>query len=141
MKLAQYSAWGRRLMTLGALVVVGTASGAGAEGAPGLGAPAQPAGESAAGTCQAVSGPAAPAAAAGMTIYRDPVTGQLGVAPPGVIAIPPGAPPRKLVERPGPTPGGGVLLEGVPPQIMKVTRDAAGATSTRCETGGPSQVK
>ena len=73
-------------------------------------------------------------ASAGMIIYRDPVTGALGVPPADVAGqLAPATPPPQPVERMGVTPGGGVLLDHVPMMGMTATVDAAGRVSTRCD--------
>ncbi len=84
---------------------------------------------------QACVAPAtAPAASAGMVIYRNPVTGALEAPPPDVAAqLPAPAAPLPPVERMGVTPGGGVLLDHVPMMGMTATVDAAGHASTRCD--------
>jgi hypothetical protein len=75
-----------------------------------------------------------PVGAAGMGIYRNPVTGAFEAPPPDVAAqmpAPPSQPP--LVERMGITPGGGVLLDHVPMMGMTATVDATGRVATRCD--------
>ena len=71
--------------------------------------------------------------AQGMTIYRDPATGQLlNEPPPGAaVAVPRAQAP--MVERQGMTPGGGVLLDGVPLSTITATTDAGGKVTARCE--------
>jgi hypothetical protein len=72
--------------------------------------------------------------AAGMDIYRNPVTGAFEAPPPDVAAqmpAPPAQPP--LVERMGITPGGGVLLDHVPMMGMTATVDGTGRVATRCD--------
>jgi hypothetical protein len=87
--------------------------------------------------------PAADAAASkapqtpGVVIYRDPTTGKLGVPPPDVaadLARSAAQRPTRMVERQGTTPGGGVLLDGIPPMGMTTTVDAAGRVITRCDS-------
>lgn len=73
---------------------------------------------------------------AGMVIYRDPVTGKLGVPPPDVAAqLDPRAArrPAPMVERPGTTPGGGTLLDGAPLMAVTATVDGHGKVSARCD--------
>ena len=80
------------------------------------------------------SAPGAPAVS-GMVIYRDPVTGKLGVPPADVAAqLDPRAArrPAAMVERPGTTAGGGTLLDGVPPMAVTATADGQRKVSTRC---------
>ncbi len=76
------------------------------------------------------------AAGAGMRIYRDPATGQIGVPPPGSVgpaerAVRPLAP---LVESPGTSPAGGWKLDssGLPLNAFVATRDAAGNVQIEC---------
>jgi hypothetical protein len=75
-----------------------------------------------------------PAGSGGMTIYRDPDTGQLGVPPADVAAqLAPRAAQRPMVERLGTTPGGGVLLDGGPLMAVTATVDEHGKVSARCD--------
>lgn len=71
----------------------------------------------------------------GMEGYRDPETGEFTEPPPDVaadLAARAARPASRLVERPGPTAGGGVLLDGVPLGSMIATVDADGHVSARC---------
>jgi len=55
-----------------------------------------------------------PAAAPGMLIHRDPVTGKLGMPPPEAVTPPSETverPPVALPETPGTTPAGGVKVD------------------------------
>ena len=75
---------------------------------------------------------------AGMVIYRDPHTGQLGGVPPAGMSGLPAAPSvGSAVEVSGTTPGGGVKLErpGGFMSTMSGSRDAAGRVSVHCEPG------
>lgn len=87
------------------------------------------------------SGPPAPLGAAGMDIYRDPATGQIGTPPPGSVR--PRAVQRAAdaVERPGTTPAGGVMLErpGGFMHSMSATRDDTGRVKVGCEPGVPGE--
>jgi hypothetical protein len=102
-------------------------------GAAQLEADAQPTAGSPAADAPAPKAPATP----GLVIYRDPTTGHLGVPPPDVAAdLARSAAPRptRMVERQGTTPGGGVLLDGIPPMAITTTVDAAGRVTTRCDS-------
>ena len=78
------------------------------------------------------------AGTAGMRIYRDPLTGRPTVPPPGARAVPPSpsfsTSAQGLLETPGPSPAGGVMLDlrGRFRNAMTLTRDADGKETTRC---------
>ena len=87
-------------------------------------------------------GPQSQVGASGMVIYRDPVTGEIGVPPPGAIPEPPvtdRAPRGELREVPSPVPGGGwkVDLGDRFLHSTSVTRGADGQIVTDCVPGSP----
>jgi hypothetical protein len=84
----------------------------------------------------ALAGPPAPPppAAAGMTIHRDPATGQLVAPPAGAAALPRTiARPTAMTERIGLSRGGGVLLDGIPRMGVAVEVGPNGAPVTHCD--------
>jgi hypothetical protein len=102
-------------------------------GAARLEADAQPPAGSPAADAPASKAPQTP----GVIVYRDPTTGQLGVPPADVaadLARSAAQRPNRMVERQGTTPGGGVLLDGIPLMGMTTTVDAAGRVTTRCDS-------
>ncbi len=72
-------------------------------------------------------------------IYRDPVTGQIGVPPPGVVPVPTArqAAPAPPTETPGTTAAGGMKmsLRGQPRDAFVGTRDTAGQVRVECVPG------
>ena len=76
----------------------------------------------------------------GMVIYRDPATGQL-TGPPAGAPVHPRAravvPPTPMTERLGLTPGGGVLLDGIPRMGVTVAVGANGVISSGCRREPP----
>lgn len=77
---------------------------------------------------------AAPPATAGMTIHRDPGTGELTVPPAGAAALPREiARPTTMTERVGLSPAGGILLDGIPRMGMAVEVGPTGAAVTHCD--------
>jgi hypothetical protein len=74
-------------------------------------------------------------ARSGMMVDIDPETGEFTVPPADVatgLDAHAAQAPSRLVERPSPTPGGGVLLTGAPLASMAATVDANGHVSARC---------
>ena len=71
---------------------------------------------------------------AGMTIHRDPATGQLTAPPAGAAALPRAStPPTAMTERIGLSPGGGVLLDGIPRMGVAVEVGSNGTAVTHCD--------
>jgi len=80
--------------------------------------------------------------AAGMRIYVDPTTGQIGTPPPGTIsgarAAQGGGAAGGLTEVPSPADGGGVMvdLQGRFRSTIKAAREPDGSVSTGCTVSG-----
>jgi len=71
---------------------------------------------------------------AGMTIHLDPATGRLTAPPIGAAGLPRvNAQPTAMSERVGLSPGGGVLLDGIPRMGVAVEVGATGAAVTHCD--------
>ena len=82
----------------------------------------------------------APSGAAAMRIYRDPVTGEVGVPPPGAVG--PAAErsaAAPLVETPGTSAAGWWKLgpAGMPRHAFVATHDAAGKATIECLPAAP----